>query len=379
MIIQQPKDDFNVVDFGDKRLNDRLQKVVDNSTKNSEKSILGFGKGRSDAKGFYRLLGNDKFDFEQIQGVASGATFNRMYGTVLLVQDTTCLNYNGHKKTEGLGYSSEHVRGINLHSCIALSPEGVTFGLVSQSYETRPEAKNPMTVAEKAGRPIEEKESFRWIETLRDATNVIPDGVHFITICDREGDFYELYAEARELEADFIIRVTHDRNSDTNEKTAAKIRKTQAIGRVKVNIPRDSRSGLSARETEMEVAYCQVNIMKPANVRQEKIAPKLTINLVRITEVSPRSGHEPIEWILATSLPISNAEDVMKVVNYYVQRWKIERFHYVLKSGLNAEKIQQRTFGRMKPVLFIYSVIALYIMAITYIGRTEPEAPCTLF
>jgi hypothetical protein len=81
-LIHQPKEDFKSVDFGDKRLNDRLQKVVENSTKNSEKSIFGSGKGRGDAKGFYRLLGNSKFDFEQLQGVASGATFNRMHGTV---------------------------------------------------------------------------------------------------------------------------------------------------------------------------------------------------------------------------------------------------------------------------------------------------------
>jgi hypothetical protein len=171
------------------------------------------------------------------------------------VQDTTGLNYQGHKKTEGLGYSSEHIRGINMHSCIALSPEGVPFGLVSQSYETRPEAKSPLTRAEKSARPIEEKESFRCIEALRDATSIMPGDVHFITICDREGDFYELYAEAKELETDFIVRVTHDRNSDTNEKIATKIRNTQAIGRVTVNIPRDSRSGTPARETEMEAAY----------------------------------------------------------------------------------------------------------------------------
>jgi hypothetical protein len=356
-IIRQPKEDFKDIDFGDKRLNARLQKIIENSTKNSEKSILGSGKGRGDAKGFYRLLGNDKFDFEQLQGVASGATFSRMQGTVLLVQDTTSLNYNGHKKTEGLGYSSEHVLGINLHSCIALSPEGVPFGLVSQSYETRPEAKIPLTRAEKLARPIEEKESFRWIETLRDAVEILPDDVHLITICDREGDFYELYAEAKRLETDFIIRVTHDRNSDSGEKTAAKIRNTQAIGRLTVNIPRDSRNCIPAREAEMEVAYCQVHIAKPNSIRQEKIATSLTINLVRITEVNPQPGREPIEWILATNLSISNASSVMEVVNYYIQRWKIERFHYVLKSGVGAEKIQQRTYERMKPVLsFILSL-----------------------
>ena len=34
--------------------------------------------------------------------------------------------------------------------------------------------------------------------------------------------------------------------------------------------------------------------------------------------------------------------------------------------------------GRIKPVLFIYSVIALFIMTVTFMGREVPDAPCTL-
>ena len=59
-----PAEDFAGVDFGDKRLNKRLQQFVVNATKNADKSILGFGKGRTEAKGFYRLLGNERFDME---------------------------------------------------------------------------------------------------------------------------------------------------------------------------------------------------------------------------------------------------------------------------------------------------------------------------
>ena len=377
-IIRQPKEDFAHVDFGDKRLNKRLQQIVDNSTRNAEKSILGAGKGRGEAKAFYRLLGNDKFEMDQLLGAASGSTLARMSGTVLLIQDTSDINLNGHKKTEGLGYCSEYVRGIKLHSCIAVSPEGLSYGLVSQSYETRQEAKNPLSRAEKAARPIEEKESFRWIENIRESTAIVPDGVHCITICDREGDFYELYAEASELETDFVIRVTHDRLSDTDEKIVSKIRHKKAAGTVKVNIPRDSRSGKPAREADMEVAYCQVNVKKPTTVNNENLPEKLSINLVRITELNPPDGCDAIEWILATSLPINTIIEAMTIVGYYIQRWKIERFHFVLKSGVGAEKIQQRTFERIKPVLLIYSVIAMFIMSVTYMGRILPDSSCSL-
>ena len=377
--VQRPKDDFAQVDFGDKRLNDRLSKVIESGTKNAEKSILGSSGARGEAKAFYRLLGNEKFDMKQLQDHACEATFSRMHGTVLMIQDTSDIDLNGHKKTEGLGYCSEHIRGIKLHSCIAVSPEGLPFGLVRQFYETRQEAKSPLTQKEKAARPIEEKESFRWIDMLREATRAKPDGVHLITVCDREGDFYELYAEALRLCEDFIIRVMHDRQSDESEKVATKIRRTGAIAKVTVKIPRDSRGGGKARETEMEVAHCRVNIIKPASVRTEGVASKLSINLVRITEIAPPQGKEAIEWILATSLPINNELDALTIVEHYIQRWKIERFHFVLKSGCNAKKIQQRTFERIKPVLLIYSVIAMFIMAVTYAGRVTPQTLCDTF
>jgi hypothetical protein len=285
--ISKPKEDFAGIEFGDKRLNKRLQQVVEEATRNAKSSILGSAGGRSEAKAFYRLLGNEKFDMEHLVAIGTGATISRMHGTVLLIQDTSDINLNGHKKTEGLGFCSEHVRGIKLHSCIALSPEGIPFGLVSQTYETRKEAKSCLTKSEKAARLIEEKESYRWIETLRDSTDIIPENVNFITICDREGDFYELYAEAIALETDFVIRVTHDRRSDENEKIATKIRQKKALGSVTVSIPRDSRNNILARETVMEVASCRVNIAKPSSVHDESLPQTLAVNLVRITEINP--------------------------------------------------------------------------------------------
>ena len=377
--VQQPKEDFASVEFGDKRLTKRLQKMVEDSTKNAQKSILGSSGGRNQAKAFYRLLSNEKFEMDELMSSATAATYERLQGTVLLVQDTMDINLNGHTKTEGLGYSSEHVLGIKVHNCIALSPEGLSYGIMDQAYETRMENKSPLTPAEKAARPIEEKESYRWLEALKNSTAVIPEDVHFITICDREGDFYELYAEAAKLDLDFIIRVTHDRKSDTNEKILTQIRQTKVAGTVTVEIPRDSRRNNPARRTEMEVAYCQVSVVKPSNVRGDGVPPKLSMNLVRITELTPLSGQEPIEWTLATSLPLNSASDAMTIVEYYIQRWKIERFHFVLKSGMGADKIQQRTYERIKPVLLIYSVIALFIMTLTYMGRALPDAPCSLF
>jgi hypothetical protein len=55
------------------------------------------------------------------------------------------------------------------------------------------------------------------------------------------------------------------------------------------------------------------------------------MTLVRIREKS--QAEDKIEWILATNLSIGSVGECLEIVEYYVWRWQIERFHFVLKSG----------------------------------------------
>jgi hypothetical protein len=46
----------------------------------------------------------------------------------------------------------------------------------------------------------------------------------------------------------------------------------------------------------------------------------------------------------------------------YTQRWKIERFRYVLKSGYETEKLRERTMDRTAVLVLMCSIIAAVIM-----------------
>jgi hypothetical protein len=83
-----------------------------------------------------------------------------------------------------------------------------------------------------------------------------------------------------------------------------------------------------------------------------------------------------IEWILGTNERINSFEDACKMVKYYGNRRKIERFHYVLKSGCNVEKIQERTIDKTIALVLMYSIISVFIMNLTYIARINPDLPC---
>jgi hypothetical protein len=368
--------EFGEISFGDKRLDKRFAKTAEQLVKHAGGSVLSAMGGRNEARGFYRLLENEKFSLEKLRPCVQKATSERLAGKVLLIQDTSDINLNGHKKTEGLGYCSEHVLGVKIHSCIAVSPEGVPLGLLTQKYETGAVRKDGRTKEEPKRRSTEEKESCRWLETLRESLSMLPEDAEPITVCDREGDFYELCAEAQNLGADFVIRVIHNHKSDTDEKTITQLRLTEPVGDATVTIPRDSRRNKKAREVETEVAYTRVTLKKPKRIAGDS-PEKLDLTLVRISEKS--TAEDKIEWILATNMDIGNADDCMRIVGYYIRRRQIERFHFVLKSGFRAEKIQQRTVEKVKSMLFIYSVLAMHVMKTTFMARVCPDLPCDVF
>ncbi|MCW3100507.1 MAG: transposase family protein, partial [Chthonomonadaceae bacterium] len=63
-------------------------------------------------------------------------------------------------------------------------------------------------------------------------------------------------------------------------------------------------------------------------------------------------------------------------VAYYAKRWRIERFHYVLKSGCELEKLQLDTFTTLQKALSLYSIVAWRLLHLTYLAREQPDLPC---
>ncbi|GHV93575.1 hypothetical protein AGMMS50268_40780 [Spirochaetia bacterium] len=102
------------------------------------------------------------------------------------------------------------------------------------------------------------------------------------------------------------------------------------------------------------------------------------MNIIYVKEEHPPKGNKPIEWFLVTTEPVSTPEEAYEKVGYYMQRWKIEQFHYVLKSGCAIEKIQERSVERTTTLILMYSVIAVMILNMTYAGRLTPELPCSI-
>jgi len=378
------EEEFKGLDFNSSRLEKRFIRTMETLSKQPDKSIWFCSENRAEAKAIYRLLGNESLDREEVLRAHREATIRRIAkqgGVILAVQDTTSLNYATHEKTEGIGYISDRVLGVNIHSCLAVSTDGLVLGVLDQIPYNREQAKSENNAQ---SRPLEEKESYRWVKSMETSTASLPEGragfPKVITVCDREGDMYELLATAETNGHPFLIRAVRNRMTMGNRKIMDEIRKKGCMGRVNITIPRDSRRNLKEREGLLQIRYSRFEIRRPVRLNSNKsLKESLGVWVVYAKEERPPKGVEPIEWFLITNEPVRTVETAYEKVCYYTQRWKIERFHYVLKSGCTVEKLQERSIERTTLLVLMYSVIAVAIMNMTYMARLNPKKSCTVF
>jgi len=191
---------------------------------------------------------------------------------------------------------------------------------------------------------------------------------------------YELFDEADGKGRAFLIRIARNRKTAGNEKILDAIRAKPCMGRVKTAVPRNSRAGVKEREAVLQIRHDRFQIKRPSilnKIKHLKDTQEATVIYVR-EEGQQDKAAEPVEWFLMANKKIESVEGAYEKAVWYMQRWKIERFHHVLKSGCAVEKLQERRMDKTTVLVLMYSVIATFIMNITYIARINPHFPCTV-
>ena len=64
-------------------------------------------------------------------------------------------------------------------------------------------------------------------------------------------------------------------------------------------------------------------------------------------------------------------------LDWYAQRWKIETFHKVLKSGCQAEQSKLRTAERLTNLLAVLCIVGWRVFWLTMVNRTNPRTAAT--
>ena len=375
------------IDLGDQRLNRRSALVMEALAVNPEASVNAACEGWSDTLAAYRFFNNSAVTPEQILQPHREATQRRMreHPVVLIVQDTTELDFTKHPTDDARCLNTEQRFGLYEHVHLAVTPDKLCLGVVgSEFFDRAPESLGKAD--ERRTLPIEEKESFRWLQGYRLACELAAacPQTQIVSIADREADIYDIFVEAQPQtgpRADYLIRAKEDRSTlerDLAVGPAAYVKVRDEVSRSKLLATRiielSATPKRAARQAHLEIRALTVEV-KPPHARAH--LPVVTHNVVLVEEVgSPGDGTE-VSWLLLTTLPIATLEDILRVIDFYVARWTVEIYFRTLKTGCRVEDIQLETNHRLKNCLAFYKIIAWRILFLTYLNRTCPKLPCT--
>ena len=371
--------ELSEVELGDKRLERRACEVAEELSNKPTAPINQASEDWAAAKAAYRFFDNEKVCEQKILRPHLERTIERMRGekTVLVVQDTTYLNYSTHESVEGLGPigdSRTSAQGLIMHSALAVTPSGLPLGLLAQRIWARAGYKNKLARKKK---PIESKESYRWIETLRETHECNTAMTQLVTVCDRESDIYEFFVEAQKLGSSFVVRAAWDRGLSNQEYSNLWeiVQAQKMAGHTSVELPH--RGITEVKNLEFEVRFTEVTLRVPQRSKNTVRLPAVKLHAVYLREIATTEEKEPVEWLLLTNLPVETLAQALEKVAWYCRRWSIEVFHRILKSGCAVERCQLETAQRLTRYLTLMSIVAWRIFWMTHFKRVAPDAPAS--
>lgn len=360
------------VDLGDARRNRRLVQIVEDLAAQPNASVPPAMRDAAAVQGVYDFWANRRVQPEEIVAAHARRTVERMCGhdTILAIQDTTELDYSRHRLTVGLGaISNPKARGLKVHTVLAASAAGVPLGMLHQAVWVRDCIRSPMP-----RRNIENKERYRWLASLEVTQGMVPSEIRVVTIADREGDIYELFAMPRPETSEFLIRAAQNRNTKVEPTIAptqplfAAIRQVPVQGQFQLELHRTPRR--AARTASLTVRYTQLWLQPPID---KASLPAIAVGVILAQEKSPPAGETPVCWLLVTTLPISDFAAARQCLDWYASRWLIERLHYTLKSGCRLESLQLQRAARLHRALATSVIVAWRLLWLTYEARQHPE------
>jgi len=371
-------------EFEDKRLARRFKMVLKQLSEATAESIPWACQDWANTKAAYRFFDNDRVDEDDILFGHFRSTRERFAGTaetVLVLHDTTELSYR--RDNIGLLHKPKHgpsnrwrkenpLCGISMHSSLAITQTGLPLGLAAIKFWTRKKFKgtNALRGIINATRvPIEQKESLRWLENLRQSTALLGDAARCVHIADRESDIYELFCAADEAGTNFLVRTCVDRVAQGGGTTVAEQMEevpVKGVHRIEVR----DRAG-DVCNVVLELKCRRMRVYPP--VGKQGRYPSLILTVIHATERGSPKGRDRIEWKLLTNLKVSTRQEVVEKLNWYALRWKIEVFHKILKSGCKVEESQLRTAERLVNLIATCCIISWRIFWIMMINRSHPN------
>lgn len=291
---------------------------------------------RAEEVAFARFLASRHFGAAELRASLTAATAAVCAGRphVLVLQDTTEINFQHHAgRVRGLGpVGNGRDAGLFVHALLALDAADLScLGLLDAQPWIRTPRRDDYRKL-----PIEQKESFRWLEGLACAGAL---AAQIITmIADRESDCFALFARRPHERLHLLIRASRDRCVAGGTRLFAALAALPDSFCTTLVVP--ARPGVAARVAQLVVRFGALVLQRPRGSRE--MPESVPVWGVEVVEIGATvAENQRIRWRLLTTHAVSDAAMAAQVIAWYGQRWQIEQlFRTVKRQGLDLEASQ---------------------------------------
>ena len=373
---------WGAVKLGDKRRTQRAVQMGAALAANPSASLPEQMQSWGSLKAAYRLLSEADVSHAALsephweQTPSSAKTSDA--GVVLFVQDTSELDYRGQTQTQDLGHIGDsRGRGLMLHSCLAVIPtlgNAEIIGLAGQRVWRRTALKTGTeTRTQRASR---HRESEIWAEMVETIGGAPECGQRWVSVGDRGSDVFSYLRRAKALNWQCLFRACQDRVIVNAEGSKGRLMQSaRALSAMaQTTLALRGRDGQPKQTLELQVSWFPVQIVPPQHGAERHEAPQSGWCL-RVWQATPAAEAKALEWVLFTTIAITDATEALVQVEWYATRWTIEEYHKCLKTGCGIEHRQLTTADGLERLLGFLAIVALRLLQLRTLARTDPTLP----
>lgn len=340
--------------------------MLDKMMSKTTGTICKLADNRAELVAYSRFLNNSKLKAnELIDQILIPPVFVENMD-ILVIQDTSEFNYQGHINYLDLSDNelgptgSDKDMGFFIHPGLVVDIKtGISMGFSSIKIWNRGIDKMDKDQRKYKSLPIEEKESYRWIECAQNSKEQLKQAKHITIVADRESDIYEEFARIPDAKTDLIIRSKEDRLLYGEDcRLYSFLNKQDILGQVTIKLKKDQRKGQSMRTATLDIVSIPVKIKKPQRCVNKSLPGYIELYAIEARERNPPPGQQAVCWRLLTTYKTDSFETAAQVLHYYCMRWQIELLFATIKTkGLDIESSQLETGKALK----VLCVLSLYI------------------
>src|SRR5258708_1121933 len=299
------------------------------------------------------------------------------YQRVLLVQDTTQVDYQAHPQTRGLGpIGSGTHRGFWLQAVRVIEPTShEVLGVLHQE----PFLRQPAPKGERSQQRAQRAHEAQVWERAVAAIGSPPAGVQWIHVGDRGSDDFAFMRACEGTQTHFLLRVAQDRLVDEevqrgqepvkprpHRKRRPEEQQPEPVKQVVARWPVRAQQVVDgpaeherlARAAKLSLGWGEVGVDRPQDSKDPDRRP-IVVWVVHVWEEQAPEGVEALEWYLLTSVPTDSAAEAWERVAWYRQRWTVEDYHNGLKPGVRIQARQLQSYEGVRPLLGFPAPVAV--------------------